>query len=290
LKPGQQGRRYVRRLSDLDVIQTSPPSGAPELDSGKIEKILLQDRQLVVLALLSLSVLAWVYLFVMARQMAVGDMTLMGMGASSAMPDSGMMSAATVSHMPWSLLTFLLMFIMWSVMMIGMMIPSAAPMILLFARIQRRKLADQTPTVRIAAFTASYLLIWTLFSLIATGLQWGLTELRLLSPMMESTNQVLAVGILLMAGIYQLTPLKLACLTRCQSPIGFLTSQWKDGSLGTLKMGIEHGIYCLGCCWMLMALLFVGGVMNLIWVAAIATLCRLPQCGGTPPRGRRIRG
>jgi len=269
------------------VTQSNPPSVTSKLDTGKIEKVLLQDRRLVVLALLSLSVLAWAYLVVMARQMAVGDMTLMGMGASSAMPGSDMMDTMTMSRMPWSSLTFLLMFIMWSVMMIGMMIPSAGPMILLFARIQRRKLADQAPTARITAFTAGYLLIWTLFSLIATGLQWVLTELRLLSPMMENTNQFLAAGVLLAAGIYQLTPFKLACLSQCQSPMGFLTSHWKDGTLGSLSMGIEHGMFCLGCCWLLMALLFVGGVMNLVWVAVIATFVLLEK---VVPKGRIVGG
>jgi len=259
------------------VTQTNPSFVTPEFDCGKIEEILFQDRRLVVLVLLSLSALAWTYLLVMARQMAAGDMTLMGMDAPFAMPSSDMMGAMTTSQMPWSLLTFLLMFIMWSVMMIGMMIPSAAPMILLFARIQRHKLAHQAPTVRIAAFTVGYLLIWTLFSLIATGLQWALTELRLLSSMMESTNQFLGTGVLLAAGIYQLTPLKLACLKQCQSPMGFLTNHWKDGTLGSLSMGIEHGMFCLGCCWLLMALLFVGGVMNLIWVAAIATFVLLEK-------------
>jgi len=250
-----------------------PPSATSKSDAGTIEKVLLQDRRLVVLALFSLSALAWAYLVVMARQMAVGDMTLMGMGTM------------TMSQMPWSLLTFLLMFIMWSVMMVGMMVPSAAPMILLFARVQRRKLADQAPTARIAAFTTGYLLVWTSFSLIATGLQWTLTELRLLSPMMESTSQFLAVGVLLAAGIYQLTPLKLACLKQCQSPIGFLTMHWKDGISGSLSMGIEHGMYCLGCCWLLMALLFVGGVMNLIWVAVIATFVLLEKVA---PKGEII--
>ncbi len=259
------------------MTQTNPPSVTPKLDAGKIESILLQDRRLVVFSLLSLSALAWTYLVVMARQMAAGNMTLMGMGASSAMTGSNMMGTMTTSQMPWSPLTFLLMFIMWSVMMIGMMIPSAAPMILLFARVQRRKLADQAPTARIAAFTAGYLLIWTLFSLIATGLQWALTELRLLSPTMESTSQFLAIGVLLAAGIYQLTPVKLACLKQCQSPLGFLTSHWKDGISGSLRMGIEHGMFCLGCCWLLMALLFVGGVMNLIWVAIIATFVLLEK-------------
>jgi predicted metal-binding membrane protein len=262
-----------------------PPSATSKSDAGTIEKVLLQDRRLVVLALFSLSALAWTYLVVMARQMALGDMTLMGMGAPSTLHGSNLMGAMTASQMPWSLLTFLLMFIMWSVMMVGMMVPSAAPMVLLFARVQRRKLADQAPTARIAAFTAGYLLIWTSFSLIATGLQWSLTELRLLSPMMESTSQFLAVGVLLAAGIYQLTPLKLACLKQCQSPIGFLTMHWKDGISGSLSMGIEHGMYCLGCCWLLKALLFVGGVMNLIWVALIATFVLLEKVA---PKGEII--
>lgn len=267
------------------MTRTNPPSATSKYDEGDIEQILLQDRRLVVLALLALSALAWAYLVVMARQMAAGDMSLMGMGAPSAMHVPNMMGAMTDSQMPWSLLTFMLMFVMWSVMMVGMMIPSAAPMILLFARIQRRKLADQAPTTRITAFTAGYLLIWTSFSLVATGLQWALTELRLLSPMMVSTSQFLAVGVLLAAGIYQLTPLKLACLKQCQSPIGFLTSHWKDGALGALSMGIEHGLFCLGCCWFLMTLLFVGGVMNLIWVAVIAIFVLLEK---VVPRGEIV--
>jgi predicted metal-binding membrane protein len=267
------------------VTQANPPSTRPESDVGRIEKVLLQDRRLVLLALFSLSALAWAYLVVMARQMAAGDMSMMGMGAPAALPGANMMGAMAVSQMPWSLLTFLLMFTMWTVMMIGMMIPSAAPMILLFARVQRRKLADQVPATRIAAFTGGYILVWTSFSLIATGLQWVLTELRLLTPMMESSSQILGVGVLLAAGIYQLTPLKLACLKQCQSPIGFLTSHWKDGTSGALKMGVEHGIFCLGCCWLLMALLFVGGVMNLVWVAVIAIFVLLEK---VMPRGERV--
>lgn len=243
---------------------------------------MLHDRRLVVLALITLCVLAWGYLLVMARQMAAGDMSLMGMSVPTVISSSDMMSALTNRQMPWSLSTFLLMFVMWSVMMIGMMIPSAAPMILLFARIQRGNLPDQAPTAHIAAFTAGYLLIWFSFSLIATMLQWALTELRLLSSMMEATNLWLAVGILAAAGIYQLTPLKSACLKKCQSPLGFLVSHWKNERSGALKMGIEHGMFCLGCCWVLMALLFVGGVMNLTWVAAIATFVLLEKVS---PRG-----
>ena len=272
-------------LTDVKLSQTDPPSVPTQLDPGKIERILLQDKRLVVVALVCLSALAWSYLVVMARQMAAGDMTLMGMGTPSAMSGSDMMDTVTASQMQWSPLTFLLMFIMWSIMMIGMMIPSAAPVILLYARVQRRKLAHQAPIARVAAFTAGYLLVWTSFSLLATVPQWVLSELRLLSPMMESTSQFLGVGILLAAGIYQLTPLKQACLKQCQSPIGFLTSHWKDGALGSLRMGIEHGRFCRGGGWLLMALLFVGGVMNLIWVAVIATFVLLEKVA---PRGEIV--
>jgi len=208
-------------------------------------------------------------------------MAIMGMGQRP-MSENAMMDTMTMVQMPWSGLTFFLMFVMWSVMMVGMMVPSAAPMILLYARVQRKKLAEQAPAKRIAAFTAGYLLVWTAFSLVATSLQWALSELRLLSPMMESSNQYLAVAILFGAGIYQLTPLKQACLKQCQSPLGFLTSHWQDGISGALRMGIGHGIFCVGCCWLLMALLFVGGVMNLIWVAIIAVFVLLEK---VMPRG-----
>ena len=195
------------------------------------------------------------------------------------------MGAMDMSQMPWTVATVVLMFVMWSVMMVGMMVPSATPMILLFARVQRHKFADAAPGLRISAFVVGYLLVWVSFSLIATGLQWLLTELRFLSPMMESTNSLLASGILLGAGAYQLSPLKQACLRRCQSPADFLASHWQDGVNGSLRMGFEHGVFCLGCCWLLMTLLFVGGVMNLIWVAAIAFFVLLEKIA---PRGEVV--
>lgn len=239
----------------MSVNETIPPAANPKEDTGAIERILLRDRRLVVLSLATLILLAWTWLAVLARQMKSGDSV----------------STMVTSQMPWSSLTFLLMFLMWSVMMVGMMLPSATPMILLFARVQRRKRADKNPGVRIAAFASGYLFVWILFSLLATALQGGLVGLRLLSPMMESTSRTLGVGIFFAAGIYQLTPLKHVCLKQCQSPILFLTGRWKNGTFGAFSMGTEHGLFCLGCCWLLMALLFVGGIMNLIWVAAIAT-------------------
>jgi len=228
----------------------------------------------VLACLIALTGLAWAYLLILARQMVSGDMGLMGMAN---MPAGAMAEAMIMPQPSWSPLTFFLMFFMWSVMMVGMMLPSAAPMILLFARVQRKKLADEAPATRIAAFTSGYVLTWTIFSLLATGLQWLLTELRLLTPMMENNSQYLAAGILFAAGIYQLSPLKHACLQQCQSPVVFLTSHWKAGTYGALRMGIEHGVFCVGCCWLLMALLFVGGIMNLIWVAALAIFVLLEK-------------
>jgi predicted metal-binding membrane protein len=223
-----------------------------------MERILRHDRILVVIALAVLTVLAWLYLFILTNDMAKGDMSLMGMGAM------------TASMSQWSLITFALMGVMWWVMMVGMMVPSAAPMILLFATVTRKGAGDGRPGLRIAIFTAAYLAIWAGFSVLASLAQWALTEAALLSPMMVGTSDWLIIALLAASGAYQLSPLKQACLGKCRSPLSFLMTNWQPGDLGALKMGLSHGAYCLGCCWLLMALLFVGGVMNLFWVALIA--------------------
>jgi predicted metal-binding membrane protein len=169
------------------------------------------------------------------------------------------------------------MLVMWWVMMIGMMVPSAAPMILIFARVQRKTLPDQNPGLRIALFALGYLLLWLTFSLGATSLQWGLGYVALLSPMMVGSSKYLGPAIFFAAGIYQLTPLKQACLAHCRSPITFLSSYWRNGDWGAFRMGLAHGAYCVGCCWFLMGLLFFGGVMNLFWIAAIAIFVLLEK-------------
>jgi predicted metal-binding membrane protein len=174
------------------------------------------------------------------------------------------------SLMAWSAYHFGLMVVMWWVMMIGMMVPSAAPMILMFATINRRRRERDQPFVPTAVFAVGYLIAWGAFSVAATAAQWGLEEAALLSPMMVSTSPVLGGLLFVAAGVYQWTPLKHACLRNCRSPFSFIMTRWRDGRRGALGMGIEHGAYCLGCCWFIMALLFVGGVMNLLWVAAIA--------------------
>ena len=126
-------------------------------------------------------------------------------------------------------------------------------------------------------FAAGYLLVWGSFSAIATVLQWSLESARLLSPMLETTSRWLGAGILIAAGLWQLTPLKAMCLRHCRTPLGFLIGHWRAGPLGALRMGLEHGAYCLGCCWFLMALLFFGGIMNLYWIAGLAVYVLLEK-------------
>jgi len=184
----------------------------------------------------------------------------------------------------WTLAYGGVIFAMWAVMMVAMMLPSAAPVILLAAALDRQRDAARTPA-RSTLFTAGYMVVWLEFSLGATLLQWGLDAAGLLSPTMAAANRMLTGGVLVAAGLYQWTPLKDACLTHCRSPIGFLMQHWRPGGLGALATGLRHGLFCLGCCWMLMGLLFVGGLMNLLWVAALALLVLMEK---TLPWGGRM--
>jgi predicted metal-binding membrane protein len=174
------------------------------------------------------------------------------------------------------------MFLMWAVMMVAMMVPTAAPMILIFANVNRKRQEQERPYVPTAVFLSGYLLVWTGFSVLATLAQWGLHEAALLSPMMVSTSSILGGILLLAAGIFQWTPLKYACLKHCRSPLSFLMTDWREGYRGALIMGLKHGSYCTGCCWFLMALLFVAGVMNLLWVATITAFVLVEKA---VPRG-----
>lgn len=210
-----------------------------------------------------MTALSWIYLIAMAAGMAdMGDM---------AMPQMR----------PWTLTDGLLTFVMWAVMMVAMMVPSAAPMVLLFAVIQGNR-RDGSPVVPAWAFAGGYLAAWTAFSAGATLLQWLLREAALLSPMMVSTSPTLGGVILLAAGVWQWTPQKAACLVHCRSPMEHLSASWREGKGGAFGMGWGHGLWCLGCCWALMALLFVAGVMNLLWVAAIALFVLVEKLA---PRG-----
>jgi predicted metal-binding membrane protein len=250
-----------------------------------LERLLHRDGTIVLGSLIGLSLLAWLYLILLSVAMARGDMSLMGMEAVDAMGE-----AMAMQVQPWGMVTFALMLVMWWIMMIGMMVPSAAPMILLFARVQRRKLPDDNPALRTALFTSGYLVLWLAFSLIATTLQWTLTQTALLSPMMAGRSPVLGAVIFAAAGLYQVSPLKQACLRHCQSPLQFLSRHWRKGNRGAWSMGLKHGSYCVGCCWFLMALLFVGGVMNLLWVAAIAIVVLLEKILPRNPWTARLSG
>ena len=227
--------------------------------TSALERVLRRDRKLVIAGLVAIAVLAWTYMFYLTWSMGDMDMVSMEGGADVAMPQ---MRA-------WGLIDFVLMFVMWSVMMVAMMVPSAAPMVVLFAMVNRKRREREAPYTPTAIFLLGYLLVWTAFSAAATPTQWALHNAALLSPMMVSTSTVLGGLLLIAAGIFQWTPLKKACLVHCRSPIHFFVQEWKDGKWGALVMGVKHGIYCVGCCWILMALLFVAGVMNLLWVAAI---------------------
>lgn len=170
----------------------------------------------------------------------------------------------------WGMSDFILMFVMWTVMMIAMMTPSVSPMVLVFHKVQQKRKSSDRSSVPTFIFLSAYLIVWTVFSLLATLAQWGLHATALLSPMMVTTSNILGGTLLILAGLFQWTSLKYACLRRCRSPLAFILQEWREGRKGALILGIKHGIYCVGCCWALMTLLFVTGVMNLLWVAIIA--------------------
>ena len=184
--------------------------------------------------------------------------------------DAAMRAGASCELRPWSHTDAALQFAMWAVMMIGMMLPSAAPMSLLFASVARKARAQGSAVAPTFVFVAGYVAVWTAFSLVATAVQWRLEQAALLSPMLESTSPVFGSALLAAAGLYQFTPWKDTCLEHCRAPALFFAAHWRDGALGAFRMGAAHGAYCLGCCWLLMGLLFFGGVMNLLWVAGIA--------------------
>jgi predicted metal-binding membrane protein len=228
-----------------------------------LESLLKRDRAVVIASIAAVTALAWLYLFWIA-----GDMNHSGQD----MIDMPGMSMAEPSLKPWTVRDFAFTFAMWTVMMVGMMTPSASPMILLYARVARQAAQQGQVLASAGWFAAGYLLSWTGFSLAATIVQAALERATLLTPMMvASTNRIGGV-ILIAAGLYQWTALKNACLSQCRSPLEFIQLQggFKKDTLGSLRLGLKHGLYCIGCCWALMTLLFAGGVMNVVWIAAIA--------------------
>lgn len=210
-----------------------------------------RDRFYVVAALAGISLLAWAYLVAMSARMG------------------GMEMGEMLEMHPWSAIDFALMFLMWAVMMVGMMVPTAIPMTLVYAAVSRKAARQGRPVGSPYAFVGGYIVVWTLFSAIATVAQWALDQAALLSPMMVANSPALGAALLIAAGLYQLTPYKEACLERCRTPAHFIAWYMRPGRAGALRLGVVHGWFCLGCCWVLMGLLFLGGVMNLLWIAAI---------------------
>jgi predicted metal-binding membrane protein len=230
-------------------------------DDIMLAKLLRRDHAIVVVGASAIALLGWAYLFYQGWAMQHMDLVAM------AMPSTG----------AWSPVDLLLVFAMWAVMMVAMMVPSATPMLLTFATISRSRRTHGSAFVPLWVFLLGYLVLWTVFSLAATLAQWGLHSLQLISPMMVGTSPVLGSLLLITAGVYQWTPLKQACLRHCRSPLQFLLTCWQDGSAGAFLMGLRHGAQCLGCCWLLMAVLFAVGVMNLAWIGALSVFVLLEK-------------
>ena len=230
---------------------------APPHQPTLLEAALRRDRYFVLAGLAAITLLAWAYLAYLAPDMSGMD----SIGELSSMSMAGM-------SMGFGPVSLVLMFLMWAVMMVAMMVPSAAPMILAFASINRRRRERGSPYVPTAVFLSGYLLVWAGFSVAATVAQVALIFAILGSPNMGSS--IIGGVLLLAAGAFQLSPLKSVCLRHCRTPMGFITNDWREGRRGALLMGLHHGGYCLGCCWALMGLLFLLGVMNLLWIAALA--------------------
>ena len=224
-----------------------------------------RDRLLIIVPLAILTVLAWVYLVRLDRSMAES------MSHARMMEEMGMPMTE-----PWTAGDLVVNFVMWLVMMVGMMAPSAAPVLLLFAAARRARGGGAGPTV---VFCLGYLTVWAVFSAAAAVLQGVLHRMALLSMSMATSSHLVGGSILIVAGGYQLTPLKNRCLAHCRSPLGFLMSYWRDGQAGAFTMGVGHGMYCLGCCWALMLVLFAVGIMNLFWVAILAMLVLVEKVG-----------
>jgi predicted metal-binding membrane protein len=222
-----------------------------------LEGALRRDRILVISSLVSIIALAWSYLLLGAGMSMHDDMGMPGMPMSQ-------------PHVMWTPAYTSLVLTMWAVMMAAMMLPSAAPMILLYGTVSRRRQATASPSAGAGVFALGYVAVWAVFCVVALVLQVALDQAALLSPAMTLNSRWLAGSVLVAAGLYQWTPLKHACLRRCRSPLDFLMTEWREGWRGALMMGIRHGTYCVGCCWMTMLLLFIGGIMNMAWIAGIA--------------------
>lgn len=251
-----------------------------------LASLLKRDSVIVVAALTIITLLAWSYLWTLASQMGSDSHSVQSNPGMQDMPGMAM-PVMMPGFSRWTLPHAASQFAMWTVMMVGMMTPSVAPVVLIYARVSDQAARQGTQFAPPMWFVLGYLLVWTLFALLATAAQWGLERAALLTPMLAGSNRYFGGGLLLLAGLYQWSPLKEICLVHCRSPIAFVLAHggFKTGIRGSILLGARHGAYCLGCCWMLMALLFVAGVMNLAWIAAIMVLVLLEKIA---PYGRWI--
>jgi predicted metal-binding membrane protein len=253
----------------------SSVDGPQELtERTTVESLLLRDRLLVGAALFATTGLCWAWIVPMARDM-YGSMK----GASAWM----MTDTWDVSHLA-------LLFGMWAVMMAGMMLPSAAPALFLYGGVIRRSGDAGRAKAHIYAFAAGYLLVWTAYSLFATVLQRLMARWLLITPMMDARDARFGGCLLIAAGVYQFTPFKRSCLASCRNPVEFIVRHWKAGVWGGFYLGAANGLYCLGCCWALMMLLFVGGVMNLWWISALTVFVLLEKAAPFGEKGGRYSG
>jgi len=244
--------------------------------------VLRRDRAVVAACLFAIIISAWAYVWRLAADMEMGGMDMTGFRMIPA--GSGLMMPAMA---PWQPIEFAFVFVMWAVMMIGMMTPSIAPLVLIYARVGRQAAAQQKPFAATAWLASGYLLAWISFSIVATVAQWAIEREGWLTSAMAGASNTFGGLTLIAAGLYQWTPLKDACLWQCQAPLQFIQRHggFRGDAVGSLVLGVRHGIYCVGCCWVLMALLFVGGVMNVLWIAAIMVFVLIEK---VIPAGRLV--
>ena len=228
--------------------------------------LLKRDRVVVAAGLAVTALVAWAGMIREASRMNAGE-ACQCLGMKMGGPDLA----------SWPVGTLLPLFLMWCGMMVAMMLPTAAPMILTFAQVSRGRRLRVRPYVPVAIFVAGYIAVWCAFSAAIALLQWQLHRRALLSPEMASKSALLAGSLLILAGVFQLTPLKHTCLRHCRAPLQFIMTRWREGWRGAFAMGLEHGAFCTGCCWALMALLFIAGVMNILWIAALTLLVGLEK-------------
>lgn len=239
-----------------------------------VENALVRPRFSLVVVLVFIPLACWLWVLAMARDM-YGSMD----GA-----------AAWMMTVEWDAPRLVLLWAMWAAMMAGMMLPTATPIVLLYVGTVRRRPDPRHVSTRIYALALGYTVVWLLFSLAATAAQRLLASFFLLTPMMEPGSPRMAAGLLVVAGFYQFTPYKLACLQACRSPIAFFSSSWREGVGGAFRMGASHGLYCLGCCWALMLLLFAGGVMNVVVILALTAWVAIEKIAPFGEQSARVSG